>query len=158
MFQLTEVLKHCKSGGVLHHDIKSKNILIHTETLKFTSVVETSPKDLRRTLQVFVMRPWVLGGNEYPASFSKCHVSLSTGTLEYTPHEWFIQKWYLADLATVWSVGVTLYRLVCGSLPFKTSKEKNGHLRFTKSLSQGKELQGLISYVIIHNRPNTFIL
>lgn len=80
-----------------------------------------------------------MSGNRYPASFSKCYISLST--LEYTPPEWLMQKRYLADPGTVWSVGMTLYRLVCGSLPFKTSKEiKNGHLRFTKSLFQGKEL------------------
>ncbi|XP_053091050.1 serine/threonine-protein kinase pim-1-like [Pangasianodon hypophthalmus] len=123
MFQLMEALKHCKSRGILHRDVKPENILIQTDTLKVKlfdfgcgDLIKGSYKDF-------------------------------TGTLEYTPPEWFIQKQYLADPATVWSVGVTLYRLVCGSLPFKTSKEiKNSHLRFTKRLSQGKELQRLIHF------------
>ncbi|KAF7708833.1 serine/threonine-protein kinase pim-1 isoform X1 [Silurus meridionalis] len=59
------------------------------------------------------------------------------GTPSYAPPEWFNKKNYLAEPATVWSVGVTLYRLVCGSLPFKTRKElKHGHVRFSRSHSE----------------------
>ncbi|KAK3552127.1 hypothetical protein QTP86_001364 [Hemibagrus guttatus] len=63
------------------------------------------------------------------------------GTRKYAPPEWFIQGQYRADPATVWSVGVTLYRLVCGCLPFETIEEtKIGFLFLPENLSQGKEL------------------
>ncbi|XP_053490155.1 serine/threonine-protein kinase pim-1-like isoform X3 [Ictalurus furcatus] len=113
MFQLMKALKHCKSRGVLHCDVKPENILIQTDTLK--------------------VKLFDFGcGDVIKESYTDF-----AGTIEYTPPEWFIQKRFLADPTTVWSVGVTLYRLVCGSLPFKNRKAiKEGHLRFTKNLSQ----------------------
>lgn len=39
MFQLTEVLKHCKNLGVLQRDVKPEDILIQSDTLKVKLVV-----------------------------------------------------------------------------------------------------------------------
>lgn len=62
-----------------------------------------------------------------------------SGTLEYTPPEWFLHRQYLAGPATVWSVGITLYNLICGFLPFSTIRETiKGRVRFTKGLSPGQ--------------------
>ncbi|KAK3506214.1 hypothetical protein QTP70_017049 [Hemibagrus guttatus] len=117
MFQLMEALQHCKSQGILHRDVKPENILIQTDT--------------------YLIKLFDFGcGDIIKHSYNEF-----AGTRQYAPPEWFIQGQYLADPATVWSVGVTLYRLVCGSLPFETVEEtKIGYLFLPENLSQGKEL------------------
>ncbi|KAK3519120.1 hypothetical protein QTP70_018485 [Hemibagrus guttatus] len=117
MFQLMEALQHCKSQGILHRDVKPENILIQTDTYH-VKLFDFGCGDLIKHYY-----------NEF------------AGTRKYAPPEWFIQGQYLADPATVWSVGVTLYRLVCGCLPFETTEETIiGYLFLPESLSQGKEL------------------
>ncbi|KAI5085924.1 serine/threonine-protein kinase pim-3 isoform X3, partial [Silurus meridionalis] len=34
MVQLIDALKHCKSRGILHRDVKPENIMVQTNTLK----------------------------------------------------------------------------------------------------------------------------
>ncbi len=63
-----------------------------------------------------------------------------SGTLSYAPPEWFRSHSYRAGPATAWSLGVTLYKLLCGSLPFK-SKRRLRRLRFLSHLSAGKRWQ-----------------
>ncbi|KAG7333344.1 hypothetical protein KOW79_003479 [Hemibagrus wyckioides] len=123
VFQLMEALKHCKSQGILHRDVKPENILIQTDTWQ-VKLFDFGCGDLVKD----------------------CYDRFA-GTPEYAPPEWFIQGQYLADPATVWSVGVTLYRLVCGCLPFGTSEEtKTGYLFLPESLSQ--ECSDLISWCL----------
>ncbi|XP_027005773.1 serine/threonine-protein kinase pim-1-like [Tachysurus fulvidraco] len=113
MFQLMEALKHCKSRGILHRDVKPENILIQTDMLQ-VKLFDFGCADIIRDSY-----------NDF------------AGTLQYAPPEWYLQEQYLADPTTVWSVGVTLYRLVCGCLPFQTTKDIiNGNLYFPESLSQ----------------------
>ena len=68
---------------------------------------------------------------------------LLPGTLEYTPPEWFLQRQYLAGPTTVWSVGITLYTLVCGLLPFTTIRETiKGRVHFPRGVSPGERTKG----------------
>ncbi|XP_072556602.1 serine/threonine-protein kinase pim-2-like [Paramormyrops kingsleyae] len=53
--------------------------------------------------------------------YEKLHLVLS-GTEDYTPPEWFLSQKYRAGPCTVWSLGVTLFQLVCGYLPFPSKR------------------------------------
>lgn len=61
-----------------------------------------------------------------------------SGSLEYAPPEWFDQHCYHAGPATVWSVGVTLYNILC--FPFRATRRVSFKSRvlFPKELSIGK--------------------
>ncbi|KAI5106488.1 hypothetical protein C0J45_4185 [Silurus meridionalis] len=123
MFQLLKALKHCKSRGILHRDIKPENILVQTDTLNI-KLFDFGCGDLVKD----------------------CYNTFA-GTLDYAPPEWYNKKQYLADPATAWSVGVTMYKLVCGSLPFKTRNQlRLGFVHFPKSMSQDVFLLSFSSF------------
>ncbi|KAI5106487.1 serine/threonine-protein kinase pim-1 [Silurus meridionalis] len=132
MFQLLKALKHCKSRGILHRDIKPENILVQTDTLNI-KLFDFGCGDLVKDCY-----------NEF------------AGTFDYAPPEWYKKKQYLADPATAWTVGMTLYKLVCGSLPFKTRNQlKRGFVHFPKNMSQ--ECSHLIRWCLrvkAENRPS----
>uniref|UniRef100_A0A671SAQ4 Serine/threonine-protein kinase n=1 Tax=Sinocyclocheilus anshuiensis TaxID=1608454 RepID=A0A671SAQ4_9TELE len=99
LLQLIDALKHCESRGVFHRDVKPQNLLICTDTSEI-KLLDFGCGHL-------------LKDSEYKEF---------AGTLSYAPLEWFRSHSYRAGPATAWSLGVTLYKLLCSSLPFKSAR------------------------------------
>ncbi|KAL6476767.1 hypothetical protein MHYP_G00152660 [Metynnis hypsauchen] len=92
-----------------------------------------------------------------PDTFASCYIiGEKLGTLEYRPPEILLEGWYHAKPATVWSLGVLLFRLVWGYLPFTLDEEIiEGLLYFKDGLSN--ECCNLIRWCLQHKptrRPN----
>ncbi|XP_035235882.1 uncharacterized protein LOC118206858 [Anguilla anguilla] len=122
--QLLQALLHCQRCGVFHRDVKPPNVLINTETLRVI-LIDFGCGDL------WLDTPY----------------TTFAGTKEVTPPEWFVKGLYQAGPATVWSLGVTLYCLVCGYLPFKGYDERSmSALHFPEGLSP--EVMDFISWCL----------
>lgn len=97
--QIVESVLAIKKLGVLHRDLKDENILIDLKTnqvklIDFGAGTFTSPTK----------------SNKYT---DFC------GTKVYSPPEWLINKSYNGDRAAVWSLGVLLFNMIYGDIPWE---------------------------------------
>jgi len=86
--------------NVVHRDLKPDNILIDKQTLKVT-LIDFGGSTFKRPNN---------------ASFKSFY-----GTIVYYPPEFYTNREYTSEALTVWSLGVILYEMVVGHLPFETA-------------------------------------
>ena len=111
-------MKTLKDKNVIHRDIKDENILVNLKT-----------------------------NNCILIDFgSGCHLGNGTlrefeGTHLYAPPEWLQKGEYSGEAATVWSLGVLLFVMINGDVPFQSDQDIcKGDLRFRKHFSIGKHI------------------
>ncbi|KAL7875023.1 hypothetical protein SRHO_G00059930 [Serrasalmus rhombeus] len=112
MWQSVVAAFQCSKRGVLHRDIKLENLLINPHTLA-VKLIDFGCGDL----------------------IKKSGYDIFEGTTEYFPPEFFLKGRYHAGPATVWSLGVLMFRMVCGYLPFAEDDITSGALHFRDGLS-----------------------
>lgn len=93
--QIVSALSYCHSQGVVHRDLKAENLLLD--------------QNMNIKLADFGF------SNQYTEG---CLLSTWCGSPPYAAPELFQGLKYDGPKADIWSLGVVLYVLVCGSLPF----------------------------------------
>ncbi|XDV53695.1 hypothetical protein PO909_022131, partial [Leuciscus waleckii] len=115
MKQATLAAQACCQRGVLHRDIKLENLLVNPDTLE-VKLVDFGCGEILT--------------NAGYTSF--------VGTEPYCPAEYYLNGEYHGKPATVWSLGILLFVLLCGNFPNSKDVDKLNDNTWTKDgLSQG---------------------
>ena len=115
--------------GVVHRDLKSENILVDLDTESLV-LIDFGASAIYKSSSF---------------SYSDFH-----GTKQYKSPEYILRKRYTAGPSTVWTLGVLLYDMVCGSLPFESEEEVTGQKLVLKSYLSS-ELRNLIQRCLAQN-------
>jgi len=111
--QVVRTIVMCHKRGVLHRDIKDENIVIDINTLEAKLIDFGSGCSVQE--------------NDY---------NEFEGTPIYAPPEWVKEKMYKAESITVWQLGILLFDMVSGNLPFMEERDiLEGKLEWVVELS-----------------------
>ena len=105
--QIVDTVLKLKKIGVIHRDLKDENILINLQSneiklIDFGAGAFLNINKEERQQQIF---------NDFH------------GTRVYSPPEWILTQRYNGDSATVWSLGVLLFNMLYGDIPWEDDND-----------------------------------
>ncbi|KAL5109394.1 Serine/threonine-protein kinase pim-1 [Taenia crassiceps] len=112
MYQLVGILLKCHQAGVLHRDLKDENLLIDSDNHEIQLIDFGSGAFLHDGIY---------------RDFD--------GTRVYSPPEWIKTNGYRGKSAEIWTVGILLFDMINGDIPFMTDNEiLSGTVQFRRTL------------------------
>nr|XP_046910015.1 serine/threonine-protein kinase SIK1-like isoform X1 [Dermatophagoides farinae] len=139
--QIVDAVKYLHSNGIVHRDLKAENLLL-TSDFKCVKLAD-------------------FGFSNYYTN--QCFLATWCGSPPYAAPELFEGKQYNGPKADIWSLGVVLYVLVCGSLPFdgntlQSLKTRVLSGKFRIPFFMSRECEHLIRHMLVIDPEKRFNL
>ncbi|KAF2368477.1 Protein kinase domain [Trinorchestia longiramus] len=122
--QVVQIVRDIEEAGVTHRDIKDENLLVVPDEFGNNKIK---------------LIDFGSGALVQDSPFSDFE-----GTRQYSPPEWILRSTYQGLPATVWSLGILLYDMVCGDIPFEVDNQILDNQISFRGLNISQECQKLI--------------
>lgn len=124
--QVIKSVQACHAKGVCHRDVKDENILLNSKTMQVKLIDFGCGTRLR------------------DANYTEF-----AGTPEFYPPEWYTVRSYDGRKAAVWSLGILLYTMIEGHVPFQRPKDiVRAKLKFARFDSLSLSLIDCIQWMV----------
>ena len=126
-YKILKTIIGCYDKKVIHRDIKPENILVDCDS--------------------FELKLIDFGGGSVVKEEAYNELK---GTRVFYPPEWYTNSEYHAESSTVWSLGILLYSMVRGIVPFHTEEDiRNAEVEFDDTFSS--DCENIIRKCLIKN-------
>ena len=152
--QIIDAIDYMHQMGICHRDLKPENILFDS-THTNIKIIDFGLSNLYYTN----LNPF----NDTQSSYEECDRDLletPCGSPGYAPPEMVLGFSYNGLLTDIWSSGIILYAMLCGSFPFDDDSEQvlyskiiKGFFEFPSEIYLTKEAKNLIKKILVVN-PN----
>ena len=152
--QIIDAIDYMHQMGICHRDLKPENILFDSSHRNI-KIIDFGLSNLYYTN----LNPY----NDAQSSYEECDRDLletPCGSPGYAPPEMVLGFSYNGLLTDIWSSGIILYAMLCGSFPFDDDSEQvlyskiiKGVFEFPSDIYLTKEAKNLIKKILVVN-PN----
>ena len=147
--QLIDAISYLHQMGICHRDLKLENILFSSKKKNYIKIIDFGLSNLYLT-GVSSENPSLAFGADF--------LDTPCGTPGYIPPEMILGCKYDGLLADIWSSGIILYSMLCGTLPFDDPNEEKlyskiikGDFYFPSYIDISDEAKLLIKKILVVN-------
>ena len=147
--QLIDAISYLHQMGICHRDLKLENILFSSKKKNYIKIIDFRLSNLYLT---------GVSSDNPSLAFGADFLDTPCGTPAYIPPEMILGCKYDGLLADIWSAGIILYSMLCGSLPFDDPNEEKlyskiikGDFYFPSNIDISDEAKLLIKKILVVN-------
>ena len=160
--QLIDTVDYMHQMGICHRDLKPENILLDSSQ-KYIKIIDFGLSNLYYTKNIndYIEEFKFEDKDEIKNNYNDIKIDLletPCGSPGYAPPEMVMGYPYDGLLTDIWSSGIILYAMLCGSFPFDDDSEQilyskiiKGVFEFPSDIILSEEAKNLVNKILVVN-------